>query len=65
MKTDIDRLLLVLIMKKKILTYFAKIELFSIFIPKVVHICPFLSFLTFLKFGKQNFMHFGRKHVET
>ena len=65
MKIDVDRLPLVLIMKKKFPTYFAKIELFSILKPKVVHLGPFLSFLTLLKFWKQNFMYFGRKHGET
>ena len=31
----------------------------------VIYLCPVLSSLPFLKFQKQNFMKFGRKHVET
>ena len=44
-KTDVDRLLLVLTMKKKFPIYFAKTELFSILKPKVVYLSLFLSFL--------------------
>ena len=61
---DVNRLLLVLIMKKKFLIHFAKIELLILKL-KVVYLRPFLSYLPLPKFFKQNFMYFGHKHVET
>ena len=48
--TDVDGLLLVLIMKKRISSYFAKIELFVFSKPKVVYLRPFLSSPLFPKF---------------
>ena len=47
---DVDRLLLVSIMKKKIPKYFAKIELFSFLKPKLVYLRSFLSSLQIPKF---------------
>ena len=46
---------------------FSKIYEKNVFIvqAKVVYLHTFLSFLPFLKFSKQNFMYFGRKHLET
>ena len=65
-KTDVDRLLLILIMKKKFVDIFCEIELFFSFsISKVVYLRPFLFYLPFPKFWKQNFMYFAHKHVET
>ena len=49
-ETDIDRLLLVLIMKKKLPIYFAKIELFSFSKQNLVYLRPFLTSLQFTKF---------------
>ena len=45
--------------------YFLKLNFFSILKIKIVYLRPFLSFLTFPKLWKQNFMHFGHKYVET
>ena len=53
-KADVDRLLLVLIVKKKFPIYFAEIYLFSISKPKVAYLRPFLSSLPFHKFRKEN-----------
>ena len=64
-KTHVDRLLLILIMKRKFPIYFFKIELFLFSKLKVVYLRLFLSSLLFPKFKKQNFMYFGHKHVET
>ena len=63
-KTYVDELLLILMMKKEIPICFAKIELFFNFETKS-SLRPFLSPLIFPKLWKQNFMHFGHKHVET
>ena len=62
-KTDVDTLLLVLIMKTNFPIYFAKIELFFNFETKR-GLSASVSSLTFPKFWKRNFMHFGHKHVE-
>ena len=48
-KKDIDRLLLVLTMKKKNPIYFGKIEVFLFLIPKVVYLYPFSFSLLFPK----------------
>ena len=61
MKTEIDRLLFVLITKKTS-KIFCKIEFFSFLKPNLVYLCPLLSFIPFPKFSKQNFMYFGHKH---
>ena len=63
-KTDIDRLLLVLIIKKNSWYILLKLNFILILKPKVVYLRSFLSSLIFPKFGKQNFMYFGHKHVE-
>ena len=47
---DVDRLLLVSIMKTKFPIYFAKIELFSFQKSKAGYLLPFLSFLQIPKF---------------
>ena len=49
-KTDVDRLLLILPMKKNFPICFAKIELSSISKPKVIYLRPFLSLPPFPKF---------------
>ena len=64
-KTDVDRLLLVLIIKKNLQYILLKLNFFSISKPKVVYLPSFLFSLIFPKFGIQNFMYFGHKHVET
>ena len=63
-KIDADRLLLVLIMKKNLLINFVKLKFASFLKPKVVYLRPFSSYVTILKFWKQNFMYFGHKHLE-
>ena len=63
--TDVDRLLLVLIMEKKCPKYFVKLNFFPFLKPNVVYLRPFLTSLQFPKFWKQNLMHFGHKHLET
>ena len=66
MKTDVDWLLLVSKMKKKV--QFHQIYqpiFFSLSKPKVVYLRPFLSSLLFSKLWKQNVMYFAHKHVET
>ena len=65
MKTDADRLLLVLIMKKNYLIYFVKLNFFLIFETKSILSTSVFSYLSFPKFRKQNFMYFGHEHVET
>ena len=65
MKTDEDRLLLVLIMEKKFPKYFVKLNVFPFLKPNRVYIRPFSTSQHFLKFLKQNFMYFGHKHAET
>ena len=50
MKTDVDRLLLVLTMEKKIQKYFVKLKFFSFLKPNVVYLRPFLTSLQFTKF---------------
>ena len=62
---DVDRLLLVLIMKKNFRYILPKLDFFSISKPKVVYLRPFLSSLPFSKFGKENFMYFRNKRVKT
>ena len=64
-KTDVDSLRFVLIMEQKFPKYFVKLNFFSFLKPNVVYLLPFLTFLQFPKFWKQNFMYFGHKHVET
>ena len=64
-KTDLDRLLLILTMKKSFPMYSDGIELFSISKPKVVYFSPFLSTLPSQKFRNENPMYFRHKHVET
>ena len=64
-KTDVDRLLLVSKMKKSSISQNISTNFFSLLKPKVVYLRPFLSYLPFSKFWKQNFMYFGYKHVET
>ena len=59
-----DTLLLILLMNKFFRYIIVKLKCFSILKPKVVYLYPFLSFLTFSKIRKQNFMYFERKHVE-
>ena len=49
-KTNLNKLLIVLIMKKKCPTDFAKVEVFSFSKPKVVYLRPFLFPLPFDKF---------------
>ena len=64
-KTDVDRLLLVLKLKKSsILSKYIGI-FFSFLKAKVVYLRPFLSSLPFPKFKKQKFLYFGQKHIET
>ena len=58
-KTDVNRLLLVLTMKKNFRYILIKLNFFSISKPNVVYLCPFLSSLPFLKFWKLNFMYFS------
>ena len=41
-----------------------KLNFFSIWKPKVVYLHPFVSFLPFPKFLKENFMYFSHKHVK-
>ena len=65
LKTNVDRLLLVLIMEQKFPKYFVKLDFFSFLKPNVVYLRPFLNSLQFPKFWEQNFMYFGHKHVET
>ena len=65
MKTEADKLLLVLRTKRIFPINFAKIEFFSIYKPQVVYLRPFVSSQPFPKFSKQNYMYFGYKHVET
>ena len=60
-KTDVDRLLLVLIMKNNFLIYFVKFDLFRIWKPKVVYLRPFLSSLILSKFWKRNSMYTEKK----
>ena len=65
-KTDVDRLLLVLTMKTKMSdTFFWNWTFFLISKPKVVYLHPFLSYLSFSKFCKENFMYIRHKYVET
>ena len=65
-KTDVDRLLLVLIMKINLLIYFVELTFFFHFRkPKIVYLRQFLSSLPFPKFWKQNFMYFEHKHAGT
>ena len=65
METDVDRIPLVLIMDTIFRKYFVKLNFFSFSKPNVVYLRPFLTSLQLPKFGKQNFMYFGREHVET
>ena len=64
-KTDVDRVHLVLIMEKKIPKYFVKLNFFSFSKLNVVYLHPFLTSLQFPEFWKQNFMFFGHKYVKT
>ena len=64
MKTEVDRLLFVLIIRKNP-KYFVKPNFFSFLKSNVVYLRPFLSSLPFPKFWKKNFMYFEHKHVET
>ena len=43
MKTDVDRLLLVLIIEKKFPKYLVKLNFFSFLKPNVVYLRPFLT----------------------
>ena len=63
-QTDVDRLILVLKLKKCwiIARYIGTFFLLSK--PKVVYLRLFLSSLTFPTFWKQNFVYFGHKHIE-
>ena len=65
MKTDVDRLLLILIMGKKFPKYFVKLNFFLFLKPNLVYLHSFLASPQFSKFLKQNFMYFRHKHVET
>ena len=65
MKTDVDRLLLILTLEKTFPKYFVWLNFVSFPKPDVVYLRPFLTSLQFPKFWKQNFMFFGHKHVET
>ena len=64
MKTDADKLLLVLKMEKFFKKYFVKLNCFSFSKPNVVYLRLFSSSLPFLKVLKQNFTYFVHKHVE-
>ena len=65
-KMEVDRLLLVLIMKINFPTYFAEIELFFNFETKIsLSTSVFIFSITIPKFRKQMFIHFVHKHVET
>ena len=64
-KDVVGPLLVFMIIKTTSQKDFTKIELFSFPKPKVVYLHLFSSSLLFSKFGKQNFMLFGHKHVET
>ena len=64
-KTDVDRLLLILILKKNFRYILLKLNFFSLSKPKVVYLRPFLSSLPSPKFWKVNFMYFRHKHVKT
>ena len=63
---DVYRLLLVSKMKKSSILANYTENLVSLLKPKVVHLHLFLSFLTFPKFWKLNFIYFGHTlNVET
>ena len=58
-KTDVDRLLLVLIMKKKYVDIFCKIELLFLFSkPKVVYVRTFLFYRPFSQILRTKFCVF-------
>ena len=63
MKTDVDRLRLVLEMIKKIRKYFVESNFFSFLKPNLVYLRSFLASLSFPKFLKQNFMYFLEIHI--
>ena len=50
MERDVDRLLLVLMMEKKLPKYFVKLNFFSFSKTNVVYLRPFLTTLQFPKF---------------
>ena len=58
MKTDVDRLLLVLKMKKQFPKSFVELNYFLFYKPNLVYLRSLLSSLPFLKFKKQNFMYY-------
>ena len=64
-KTDVDKLLLILKMKKNFQYILVKLNFISISKPKVVYLRPFLSSLPLPKLLKQDFIYFSHKHVET
>ena len=64
-KTDVDRLLLVLKMKNVQFKQNISELFFSLLKPKVIYLRLFLSSLPSPKFWKQNLMNFEHKHVET
>ena len=64
-KTEVDRVLLVLNMKKNFPIYFTKIELFLNFETESSLSIPVLPYIPFFKFWKENFIYFKHKHVET
>ena len=64
MKSDVDSLILVLIVKKCSSHILLELNFFIFFEPKVAYLHPFLSCLLLTKFWKQSLMYFGHKHVE-
>ena len=57
MKTDVDRLLLVLKIETKFSKYFVKLNFFSFSKPNAAYLRPFLASLQFLKFKKKIYVH--------
>ena len=53
MKTDVDRLLLILITENEISKMFCEINLFPFSKPNLVYLCPFLTSLQFPKLKKK------------
>ena len=64
-KTDFDRLFLVLIMKTNFPIYFAKIQFFFNFETKSSLSTSDFIFSNIFEILETNIMHFGYKHVET
>ena len=62
---DVDRPLLLLKMKKMFRYILLRLNFFTILKLKVIYLRPFLTFLSFPKIWKENFMYLSHKYVET